>query len=352
MEPVYNELNDRDKEILRYIVKQFIETANPVASRNVSKNYDIGLSPATIRNIMADLEDSGYLEHPHTSAGRVPTDKGYRFYVDNISYPVEIDIAEKAMIERGLEVKTDETDLILKIASSLLSDITNQLACVSFPRLEKGILEKIQVVQLSNSRVLTVITIKDGLIKTITLEFNQEIKEEGLAEVQSLLNERLSGLSLLEIRNTFNERFKDVEEELKPMVRVFIESADKIFTGEAKPNQFVVTGAKNIMKQPEFEKGKRIQDVVELMESNEVIIQFFEGAPEDKEGVYVKIGSENNSEKFKEYSLISKNYNIGNMNGVLGIIGPKRMQYERVISAVSYISEVLSDFLRNGNMRP
>ena len=142
---IYN-LNEREKSILRFVIHQFILTANPVGSRLISKKYQIGLSAATIRNIMADLEDSGFLGHPHTSAGRVPTDKGYRFYVDSLMEPMQLKKREIDLIDSSLESTFGETDQILKVTSFLLSDITNLIACVTYPKINKSILEKIQLV--------------------------------------------------------------------------------------------------------------------------------------------------------------------------------------------------------------
>ena len=187
-----DELNDREKNILRYVIQQFILTAAPVGSRYITKKYDVGVSPATVRNIMFDLEESGLIIHPHTSAGRVPTDKGYRFYVDSLMELQKLKISEKGMITKGFENKLLETDEIFKVTSELLSRITNQLAYISYPKIDSSIFEKLQIVSLSSSRILIVISITSGLVKTITLEISTEIKSTQIETVQSLLNERLS----------------------------------------------------------------------------------------------------------------------------------------------------------------
>ena len=200
------ELNQREKAILRSIVQQFILTATPVGSRNITKKYDIGFSPATVRNIMSDLEDSGFINHPHTSAGRVPTDKGYRYYVDSLMDVDKLNSKEKGLIENSLNVSIDETDELVKATSKLLSSITRQIACVTYPNLESGILEKIQIISLALTRILVVISIRSGLVKTITMELDTEMKESQIESVQLLLNEKLSGLSLEEIRSYFQRK--------------------------------------------------------------------------------------------------------------------------------------------------
>ena len=335
------ELNDREKNILRFIIQQFILTANPVGSRNITKRYDIGFSPATVRNIMSDLEDSGFIDHPHTSAGRIPTDKGYRFYVDTL-----MDVKKLRSSEIGLINKIHETNELLKVASNLLSSITHQIACVTYPKLDSGIFEKIQIIQLTSTRILVVITIKSGLVKTITLELNSDLKPSQLDPVQQLLNERLSGLSLQEIRDTFKERFKDVEEDQHPIIRLFVDSVDKIFKDDTRGERALITGAKNVIRQPEFENLDSFQSVIELIEDKDIIIHILEKSGENEQ-VYISIGSENENEKLNEYSFISKKYQLGEFSGTLGIVGPKRMEYSKVIAIVDYIAKMISEILKN-----
>lgn len=218
-----DELNEREKNILRYVIQQFILTASPVGSRNITKRYDVGLSPATVRNIMSDLEDSGFINHPHTSAGRIPTDKGYRFYVDSLMDIKSLKSSEKGIINKTFETNIIETDDLIQATTNLLSSITKQLACVSYPKLDSAVLEKLQIVGLSSTRILVVVSIKSGLVKTITLEIKSDIKPVQISSVQRLLNERLNGLTFSEIRSSFKERLKDVHEDQKPIIRIFID---------------------------------------------------------------------------------------------------------------------------------
>jgi heat-inducible transcriptional repressor len=342
------ELNQREKAILRSIVQQFILTATPVGSRNITKKYDIGFSPATVRNIMSDLEDSGFINHPHTSAGRVPTDKGYRFYVDSLMDIERLNTKEKGLIEDGLSSGTIEADELVKITSRLLSSITKQIACVTYPNLESGILEKIQIISLTSTKILAVISIRSGLVKTITMELDTEMRESQLESVQSILNEKLAGLSLEEIRKTFKERFQDADEDQKPIIRLFVDSIDKLFKDDTKSDRLIVTGAKNIIQQPEFEHPENFQSIIELIEDKDVIIHIMEKSSEsNKEEVYISIGSENLEKKLKEYSFVSKEYKFGESSGTLGIIGPKRMEYSRIVAIVDYLAKVLSEHLKS-----
>lgn len=340
------ELNDREKSILRYIIQQFILTASPVGSRNISRHYDIGLSPASVRNIMADLEEMGLIDHPHTSAGRVPTDKGYRVYVDNLMKVSNLKSNEKSNIAKQMEPYQNTTDELILLASKLLSSITRQVACVLYPKLDSGVLEKIQLVSLSSNRLLIIISIKAGLVKTMTLEVDSDIKDSHLHTVQSLLNERLSGLTLAEIRKTFRERFSDVSVNDKPILTLFVDSADKIFTDFKTNDRVIMSGTRNLLNQPEFENPEKFESVIELIEDKDIVIHFFEKNIErNKDGVIVSIGKENQSKKFEEYSLVSKQYHAGDVEGMLGVIGPRRMDYSRIVAIVDYISNMLSNYL-------
>ena len=343
---IYEDLNDREKTILRSIVQQFILTASPVGSRNITKRFDVGVSPATVRNIMSDLEDSGFINHPHTSAGRIPTDKGYRYYVDALMEIQKLKNSDKGFIDKNLDQNILETDEILKIASKLLSTITKQIACVTYPTLDNGILEKIQLVILSSTRLLVVVSIKSGLVKTMTLEFESEVESEKLHKVESLLNERLNGLTFQEIRKTFKDRLSDIGDAEKPIIRLFIDSVDKIFKDHKKEDKLVITGATNIIQQPEFDDPGKFQSVIELIEDKDIIIHIMDKRrTENKNNVLISIGSENEEEKFNEYSLITKEYTFGETSGTVGIIGPKRMEYSKVVAIVSYLGDMLSEVL-------
>jgi len=339
-------LKDREKAILRFVIHQFILTANPVGSRNVSKRYDLGLSPASIRNVMADLEELGFLNHPHTSAGRVPTDKGYRVYVDSLMDPPRLEQKVKEIIDANLVAAASETEDLLKITSSILSELTNQLAMVTYPKFELAVLEKIQIVQLSSTRILVVVSVKSGLIKTITLEIDAEVKEEQIVIVQQILNERLSGLRFSEIRNTIEERVKDFNSEAyRPIIRVFLDSVDKIFT-DLSSEKAIISGTKNILKQPEFEDSQNFQSVIELVENRDIIIHILDknkSLPLDD--FTITIGEENRDEKLSDYSTITKEYKIGDMTGTLGIMGPKRMDYSKIVAAVVYVAQQLTQEL-------
>lgn len=338
-------LSEREKSILRDIIYQFILTANPVGSRNIAKKSDLQLSAATIRNIMSDLEEAGYLQHPHTSAGRVPTDLGYRVYVDSLMGPSQLNKTQKTLIDREFDQISDETDNILQLTASVLSKITNQLACITYPKVNNATLEKIQIVKLSSSKIMVIVEIKSGLVKTITLEMRSEIQESKLYLIQQFLNERLCGLKFDEIRKTFADRIKDYNPDYKPIIRVFFDSVNKIFTEEPQ-KKAIITGAKNIVTQPEFEDQHQFRSVIELIEDQDIIIHIMDDEIKKSNQTVISIGNENDNSKFSNYSMIKKTYSLGNVHGTVGIIGPKRMEYSRTIAAVVYIAELLKKELK------
>ncbi len=340
------ELSEREKNILRCVVQNFVLTANPVGSRVISKKFELGLSPATIRNVMVDLESMGLIYHPHTSAGRVPTDKGYRFYVDLLMDTPHLTAHEKKSIEKEISSENEPDDEILKTASIILGRISSQLAMVSYPSINKSVLEKIQLVKLPHNVLMVILSLKSGIIRTISLEFSLELESHKLEQTQNLINERIAGLTLIEIKKTFSERFKDLKNEKTGVVRLFLNSVEKIFSEEKETDKVHISGMGNIFKSPEFKSAENIQGIIELMEDKEIILHILDRAKEVSEDeIMVSIGAENVYEKLNDYSLITASYKSGDAGGVLGMIGPRRMNYSRMIAIVGYMSKMLTEVL-------
>jgi heat-inducible transcriptional repressor len=346
------ELSAREKSILRHIVNQFIITASPVGSRNISKRYDIGLSPATVRNIMADLEDSGYINHPHTSAGRVPTDKGYRLYVDSLMDTPLLNGGIRERIDSEIRNKLINSEEIFSIATKILSRITDQLACVIYPRIETGVLSRIQLVYLASNKILVVISIASGLVKTITLELTANIEEKQVEDVQRVLNERISGLRLKDIKASMTERLKDSGIESNPIISMLFDSADRVFNDFKGDDKVMISGAKNLLKHPEFEDPVKFENIVELIEEKDIIIHIFENSSgiflekaSSLKGVKIVIGKELPFNQIEDYSFVIKEYQVGENTGAMGIIGPKRMDYARIVAIVDYTAGLLTELL-------
>jgi len=338
------QLNEREKAILKDVVHNYIQTASPIGSRLLSKKGDSQLSSASIRIVMADLEELGLLSHPHTSAGRIPTDQGYRYYVDYLMNVERMRETEKEIIRQTLDKTADSEELVREVAR-LLSRISRQLSIVSSPQLSSGVFEKLELVAISSTRVLVIISVRGGLVRTIMLEVGMECRREDLERVSQLLNERCSGLMLSQIRDTLAERVRDNAEEGHGLVRLFIDSVDKLFDDVREKDKFVVSGTKNIIEQPEFGDPRHFRSVIELIENEEALVHLLEVHEDKDPKVVVTIGSENPDGQAQEYSVMTASYTSQGVTGRVGIIGPKRMDYSRLIPVVDYIAQAVASIL-------
>jgi len=345
MAEVFHEkhLSDRERQVLHFVINDFIETATPIGSKYMSKRHEdvLGLSSASIRIVMSDLEEMGYIDHPHTSAGRIPTDRGYRFYLDSLMHMEKLSEMEEETIRQNLDA-VEKTDELFKESSRLLGKISRQLCVVTSPQLGRGAFEKMELVHISGNRVLVIISIKSGLVRTIMMETATEISREKLDELSQLLNERLTGLTLRQIRDSFRERVKDAQNEETGLIRLFVDSIDRLFVVD-KTEKLHISGTENILTQPEFVNPSDVRDVIELINNEEVIIHVLEKIEAEPREIKVRIGNENEDEKLKPYSLITSIYTAGDVVGSVGVIGPKRMPYSRMIPLVDSVTRIISE---------
>ena len=337
-------LNEREQSILHHVVYNYIQTAIPVGSRYISKHFEPGLSPASIRNVMADLEDSGFLSHPHTSAGRVPTDVGYRFYIDYLMEVQNLGEEEKLKIQQHLDQANGAEDM-LRETSKLLGMISHQLSIVTSPHLSSGVFERIELIPISSSKMLVIISVRTGIVRTVMLEIGAEIRREHLDHVGRFMNERLAGLTLKEIRDSFVDRVRDVQNEKTGLIRLFIESVDQLFPDPKEREKVHIGGTKNLIEQPEFVDPKNFRSIIELIENEDVIVHLLEKHDEQQKGYVVTIGTENRDETTKEYSFVTTSYDVNGITGRVGIIGPTRMNYGKVIPLVDYVAQAIAKML-------
>jgi heat-inducible transcriptional repressor len=339
-----DKLNEREQSILRHVVHNYIQTATPVGSRYISKHNESGLSAASIRNVMADLEDLGFLSHPHTSAGRVPTDFGYRFYINYLMEVEQLSEEEKVRIQ-GYLTQANDAEEMLKETSKLLGEISRQLSVVTAPNLNSGIFEKIELIPIASSKVLVIISIRTGIVRTVMMEIGVEVHRELLDRIGQLMNERLSGLTLKEIRDTFANRVRDMKDEKTGLVRLFIDSVDQLFTDAKEKDKLHIGGTKNLIEQPEFIDPKNFRSVIELIENEDIIVHLLEKHDEKQEGYVVTIGSENNENSAKDYSFVTATYDAAGVTGRVGVIGPTRMNYSKMIPLVDYVAQAIARML-------
>lgn len=342
-------LTDRQREILRLIIQHYVLTATPVGSRYLSRVSSLGLSDASTRNIMSDLEFLGFIDHPHTSAGRMPTDKGYRVYVNELMALEKLSDAERKAVARSLVDALSAEDVV-KESSSILAKLSKQLSLVLLPALDEGILERVELVKLSTSRVLIVLIASSGRVRTVTLETDYGIAGDRLEELRQLLNERLSGRSFREIKSTFSDRMQDLPEHAKDVLRIFIDAPEKLFE-DSSSERVKLAGAKHIFSQPEFQKknivtDEEFQSIIELLDNEDVVIHVLERAvPVATDALAIRIGSELENERMMNYSVISTKYKIGDQQGVIGLIGPKRMNYARMAPLVEHVARAMTNAL-------
>jgi len=342
IEPNRHGLTEREELVLRSIVQHYILTANPVGSRYLSKRLEEeSISAATIRNTMADLEDKGLISHPHTSAGRVPTDRGYRLYVDALMVEVGLSESERATIRRNIDVN-QPTPVLMREAARLVAYISSQLGIVTAPEILDGILSRIEIVPLSSARLLLVLAIERSIVRTVTLEIHEPLERDGLETIVAILNERLDGLTLREIRQSVGERLRDVVDR-HGLMRMLVDRSSNIFSPPEEMDRVQVSPAGSIFDQPEFSNREQMRGIVELIENEEMVIHLLDRRPtDDDRGVEISIGSELGDERMADYSMITTRYCIGSTTGTIGLIGPRRMHYSRMRTIVDYIARTIT----------
>ncbi len=338
--PRLTDLTEREKEILRAVVQQFVLTANPVGSRQLSRKFGLDISPATIRNVMADLEEMGLLSHPHASAGRVPSDLGYRHYVNSLMESRDLPTAEREAIQREFDEAPHDLDQLMAVTARVLTSATRLLGIVLVPALEDAVLGRIDLVRLSERKVLIVITLETGPMRTVMAEVDQVVAEEGLRELCTALNQRLSGLTLGQIRSQISERIQGVELPNPGLVRFFVDSADKLFTF-SESGELKIGGRSQVLSQPEFADARSMRGIIELLDDEDIVVHLLQSSAADS-GVSISIGTENVDLRARDLSVLVATYRSDTISGKLGVIGPTRMDYSRVKSLVEFTARVIA----------
>jgi heat-inducible transcriptional repressor len=335
-------LTDRERAILRAAVQAFVKTAGPVGSRALAEQFDLGISPASIRNTLSALDAAGYLDQPHTSAGRVPTPQGYRTFVDELMSAPLLSTAEKHLLRAELDRMSGDTDTLLRETSKLLGTLSNLLGVVLKPRLATGVLERIEAVPVSSSRVIFVLSLRDGLVKTILLELDTDVPRDRLERVVQRLNERISGLAMDEIRRTFAERVRGLEDETQAgLVRLIVDRSHAIFA-DPESERVEVSSTSSLLGQPEFQQPAELRRLIAMLEDERFLVQLLDAEEAGRAGVArIVIGREGAAET-EGFSIVTARYQIGGALGTVGLIGPTRMDYSRAVGIVEQAARTLS----------
>lgn len=341
-----DQLDGRKVTILKAIIKTYLETGEPVGSRTISKYTDLNLSSATIRNEMSDLEELGYIVQPHTSAGRIPSDKGYRFYVDQIMQEKEEEFTE---IKDLMLKRVDRVELLLKQMARILAQNTNYAALISAPQYHRNKLKFIQLFKVDDGKLLVVIVVEGNMIKNTMIPISQQLSDEGLLNLNILLNNALNGLTIEEIN-------LDVISRLKEQAGIHSEVVDRVLNEVAEAIraddddlQIYTSGATNIFKYPELSDGEMASRLIGTLEQKELLQELVDdvNSSESSSGIQVYIGEEAPVQTMRDCSIVTANYELGEgLRGTIGIIGPKRMDYEKVLNTLRNLMTQLDSILK------
>ncbi|MFH1369309.1 MAG: heat-inducible transcriptional repressor HrcA [Elusimicrobiota bacterium] len=334
-------LEDRKKKILQAVIHHYIKTAKPVGSNILTEEYKFDLSPATIRNFMAELENDGYLTHPHTSAGRVPTDKGYRSYVDSLIEIQMMILEEEDRVRHEYTVRVKEFEELLTQTSKVLSGLSHYTGFVLTPKIESNQLKRLELVQVSEDKILAILITHTGLIKHRLIE--AKIPKERLLTLSNMLNDKLHGLNLSEAKQSIYDYIDEIDREDREIISLAKSLGPKIFDIE---DHVYMEGTSNVLSLPEFKDFESMRCLLRLSEERELLLRALDKGISSDKGVKVLIGSETDCKELKHMSVVSSIYKDGEKPiGILGIIGPKRMEYPRMMALVSAVSKIVNKLL-------
>ena len=344
-------LGDREQQILVAVVCEYISTADPVGSRTIARKYGFGISPATIRNIMADLEEMGFLAQPHTSAGRIPTDKGLRFYVNHLdSARRSVEEGNFVNIEEALQAEPEFGTFMQKV-TALLSALSHQAGMVLTPNLKNLVCRHIDFVKLSNFQVLVIFISDTGIVQKRVIRFDEDIAQDTLDKVSRLVTEELMGLSVASIRTKLVRMLETEKTQFDQLFARAVKLSQEFFAKElddSEPSELYVGGTLNMLNQPEFADLEKMKLLFRTFEEKRLLIRILDKCieEEDQERVKVIIGDENIAADVKDLSFVISSYKYGDRAlGVVGIVGPKRMDYTQIIPIVDHTAKALSRLL-------
>ena len=339
------QLDERKTKILQAIIRNYLETGEPVGSRTISKYTDLNLSSATIRNEMADLEEMGFILQPHTSAGRIPSDAGYRFYVDMMMQEKEKEVAE---LKELLIEKEDKLDLLLKQTAKLLAVNTNYATMVSAPRINANKLKFIQLSRVNKRQILAVIVTEGNMIKNSILPIDEVLTDETLLKLNILLNTHLNGLSIEEINLPLISTLKKQAGIHSEIVSEVIDAVAEAIKGDEEL-EIYTSGTNNIFRYPELADHQRASELISTFEEKKELTELVRERLSDEEstGIQVYIGKESKMQAMEDCSIVTATYDLGEgMKGTIGIIGPKRMDYDKVIDNIKNVKKQLDSIYK------
>jgi heat-inducible transcriptional repressor len=348
-----DELTPRERRVLEAVIQTYVQTAEPAGSRVLARRHGLGVSPATIRNTMSDLEEKGFLTHPHTSAGRVPTDKAYRAYVDSLlnSPSGAIVAAERDRLREQIAASHSTIETILRRAAQSLGVLTQELGVALGPRLDASVLRRLELVRVGGERLLLVLTLDAGVVRTVFVEVAGTLADLAVAEVTRVLNERLAGHTLRELRTSVAERLRDTQTkpEAEELLNIFVQEGEQLFDAALPIGEgSVIVGQASVLaEQPEFSGADNLRRLLSLTEEPARLADALrrKHSGDERPGVSITIGGEHGDPRLDQFTVVTAEYLAGALAVVIGVIGPTRMPYEKVIALVQHTSRLLSDLL-------
>ena len=337
-------LDDRKFLILQAIIDDYITTAVPVGSRTISRKNGVGFSPATIRNEMSDLEELGYLAQPHTSAGRIPSAKAYRLYVDELTKRKELSPEETQRIQAHLNRRASQVEDVIREAAQVLSDVTQYTAVVAAPMLGNTQVRRIQFVPVTDTSALMIVVTSAGLVKDTLIRVPAGLTPDHLYNISKMLTEQLQGHQLSEVRGKLTDMYAGLSEH-KQLMNDVLDELDKQLGGARVP--LAVGGRSNLLAYPEYSDVEKAKSFLSALESRDKLYPLLRQAG----GVEftVRIGPENETPEFSDCSVVTATYRVGDHTaGTMGIIGPTRMDYARVVSVMNYMGQAIGKLLSGG----
>ena len=331
-------LDDRKKKVLQAIVEEYINTAEPVSSNALTTNHGLDCSSATIRNEMADLEKAGYLDKTHTSSGRVPSEKGYRYYVDELLKDDDISLEEIKYISDKLETKVNEIEDLTKIAANTISEVTHYTTVSIGPKANSQIIEEIKFVLLGSRMMMAVILTDSGLVKETIIKFDEDVTEKQVETINYMFNKKLKGQPIETIDRPLEDYLYDEMTYSVNVIKPIIEQIKKVLEEE----NVYLEGANKSFDLPEFNSLEVAKNFVNILDTKELVTDMLDSGIADD--IHVYIGEENQKEELKDFSVVTFKHKVNGKDlGTIGIIGPKRMDYSKVISVMKYINKKLKE---------
>ncbi len=343
-------MDDRKKRILQAIIDDYIDTAEPIGSRTVARKHELGLSSATIRNEMADLEEMGYLAQPHTSAGRVPSDKGYRLYVNQLMQVYELQDDEIKRIRSAMELRINELNQLIRQASAALSSFTKYTSVAVASQMKNSKVKAVQVVPIEADKAMVIVVTNAGVIRNSIIKVSDQVRPEALIMISNALNDKLTGLTVEQVNSKINSGLVSgleieigIPEEILTPILDCVEGC----INQIDNTEVYVEGTTNVLNHPEFRDIMKAKEFMSMLDEKTCIGKIVFDAFDSEDGIVIRIGSENDLLNIRNCSLVTTNYNIANtFVGTIGLIGPTRMEYPKVVSSMGYIRKFMNEEIR------